>query len=334
MRRSASLSLRIFIACAIALSASTAIAAMDVDAEMQSALASLAGKAKPGVLGVTVVDLDAHARVAVNADRAYPMMSVFKAPVAAAVLAEVDAGHIGLDQEVTIDRGDVVGGAAVPSIGAHFKGRSMQFTVERLLVAAVSESDNTAVDALLRLVGGPEAVTAYLRRHGVDGMRVDLSEAGVRDIFQGTADGQTLPEEETEADRLARQRRGFQAYLSDPRNRSTPDAAADFLEKLWRGQLLSTDSTKRLLGLMYGQTVPDRIRAGLPAGVRFADKCGTSYTLEGQTAAFNDIGIVTWPNGHTVIVAAFLTASQADPKTRNALFADIGRMLATASGRP
>ena len=314
--------------CFVVALVAPAMAADVSGTRLHESLARLADEAKPGTLGITVIDLDSHARIRIDADRAYPMMSVFKAPVAATVLAQIDEGKIRPDQEVTIDRGDVVGGAAVPSVGAHFKGGSMRFTVDRLLVAAVSESDNTAVDALIRLVGGPQAVTAYLRKHGIDGMRVDLDEAGVGRIFEGTDPGQTIPEEETEVARLARQRRGVQAFMADPRNRTTPDAAADFLEKLWKGQLLSEGSTKRLLALMYDQTVPNRMRAGLPAGLRFADKCGTSYTLEGVTAAFNDIGIVTWPDGHTVIVAAFLTGSQANAQARNRLFADIARAVA------
>jgi beta-lactamase class A len=300
-------------------------AADTTDARLQQVLAHLAKQAEPGVLGVSVLDLDMHARTRIHADRAYPMMSVIKVPVAAAVLAQIDAGRI-LQQEVTIHRRDVVGGAAVPSIGAHFTGEQMRFTVDRLLAATVSESDNTAVDALIRLVGGPQVVTDFLRTHGIEGMRVDLGEAGVDRIFEDTDTGDPSTRETAQAT-LARERRGYQAYLRDPRNRSTPDAAVELLDKLWSGQLLSADSTRRLLGLMYGQTVPHRLRAGLSAGARFADKCGTSYSLEGQTAAYNDIGILTQPNGHTVIVAAFLTASQADKPARDALFAEIGKAV-------
>lgn len=39
-----------------------------------------------------------------------------------------------------------------------------------------------------------------------------------------------------------------------------------------------------------------------------------------MTAAFNDIGILTWPDGHTVIVAAFLTGSHAPETRMSALF--------------
>lgn len=303
------------------------------DAHLQQALEQLAARARPGLLGIEVLDMDTGAALRINADRAYPMMSVFKAPVAATILAQVDSGRLSLDQKVTIDRKDVEGGSAIPSIGAHFTGEQMTFTVRRLLVAAVSESDNTAADALVRLAGGPRVVTEFLRAHGIEGMRVDLDEAGVARIFEGTEHGASVPAHETDQEATARYRQGYRAYLRDPRNRATPDAAVDFLKQLWKGQLLSPTSTQRLLGLMYGQTVPVRLRSGLPANVRFADKCGTSYSLDGETAAFNDIGIITWPNGHTVIVAAFLTASHADKTQRNALFVDIAKAISTMSTR-
>ncbi|RUL74953.1 class A beta-lactamase [Dyella choica] len=298
--------------------------------QLQHALLNLAQRARPGLLGITVLDLDTGVQVRINADRAYPMMSVFKAPAAAAVLALVDAGKLSLDQTVTLTRADVVDGSAIPSIGAHFRGDSMAFTLAQLLTAAVSESDNTAADALVRLAGGPRAVTGYLLAHGIDGLHVDLDEAGIDRIFEGADHGDRPSAHETEQQRLERRRRGYRAYLSDSRNRTTPDAAADFLNKLWKGQLLSPSSTRRLLQLMYAQTTPSRLRAGLPEGVRLADKCGTSASLEGETAAYNDIGIMTWPDGHTVIVAAFLTASHMDRAGRDAVYVDIAQSIVQA----
>lgn len=298
--------------------------------QLQQSLNELTARARPGLLGITVLDLDSGAQARVNADHAYPMMSVFKAPVAATVLAQIDAGHLSLAQKVTIARADVVGGSAVPSIGAHFRGDSMTFTVNELLTAAISESDNTAADALVRLVGGPKVVTAFLRAHGIEGMRVDMDEAEVDRIFEGTAHGEQIPANETAQQSLARLRRGYRDYLSDPRNRTTPDAAVEFLKKLWKGQLLSAKSTQHLLQLMYKQTIPRRLRGGLPEGVRLADKCGTSASFEGNTAAYNDIGIMTWPNGHTVIVAAFITDSRADKAERDAIYADIARGIGEA----
>jgi beta-lactamase class A len=306
----------------VARSAQAASSAGFPSTSLQNRLASLAARARPGTLGITVSDLRSGRSWRVNADRSYPMMSVFKAPLGAAVLSEVDLGRISLEQTVTITRGDLMTGG-VSQIAAKFRGDHQVFTVRQLLAAAVSHSDNTAADVLLKLVGGPGIVTAFLRAHGILHMRVDRDEAEIARQFQQQHALRPADGGETPAQRLGRLRRGYEAYLADPRDRTTPDAAALFLRKLWRGELLSAASTRHLLGLMYAQTIPDRLRAGIPAYVRLADKCGTSYTIDGMTAAFNDIGILTWPDGHTVLVAAFLTASHAPEARMNALFRDI-----------
>ncbi|RDI98226.1 serine hydrolase [Dyella solisilvae] len=301
--------------------------------QLQRALDALVQRARPGVLGVAVLDLQSGASAGVHADQAFPMMSVFKAPVAAAVLARVDGGSLSLDQPVVIHQADVLSGSAVPSIGAHFHGEQMTFTVGQLLTAAVSQSDNTAVDALIKVVGGPEVVTAFLRAHGIAGMRVDQGEAGVSRVAQDLRPGESEPVDESAQAARARHLRGYQAFLADPRNRSTPEAAVTFLHKLWKGELLSPASTQRLLNLMYAQTIPNRLRAGLPANVRLADKSGTSWTVDGRIAAYNDIGILSWPDGHVVIVAAFLSDSPATPAARDALFAGLARDIAAAARR-
>lgn len=296
-------------------------------AALQSRLEAIAQRAHPGLLGVTVLDPRSGTRWEVNARQAFPMMSVFKAPVATAILSLVDQGKLSMEQRVAIKRADVIGGSAVPSIGARFTGERMTFTVRQLLVASVSESDNTAVDALMRLVGAP-AVTAFLRAHHIEGMRVDLDEAGVGRIFEQRDTRSEPAIAETPQEENQRLQRGYRAFLADPRNRSTPRAAADFLGKLQRGELLSPASTRELLTLLEAQTVPRRLRLGVPDGVRLADKCGTSYSLGGVTAAYNDIGILTWPDGHSIILAAFLTASPASKSQRDALFAELARTVA------
>jgi len=286
---------------------------------------ALVQRSRPGSLGVAVLDLRSAIEWRANAAQPFPMMSVFKVPVAAAVLAQVEQGKLSMDQAVIVHRNELESG----TIRDHFQGEQMSFTVRQLLTAAVSKSDNTAVDALLTRVGGAEAVTAFLRTHGINGMRVDLGEGGFNPIFEGLPPHQPPPAGETAVQELTRLRRGYDAYLADPRNRSTPDAAVSFLRKLWNKELLSPTSTQYLIDLMYAQTTPSRLRTGLPPGVRLADKCGTSYTLEDRTAAFNDIGILVWPDGHAVIVAAFLMASTASQDERQAIFTDLAREVAT-----
>jgi len=295
-------------------------------AGLQVELEALAKRARPGIFAIEVLGTKSGESWGVNNDRQQPMMSVFKVPVAAAVLAMVDKGEISLDQSVSITRTDLRGGAS--RIAKTFKGDSMSFTVGQLLEGMVSFSDNTAADRLIALLGGPQAVTQFLRSKNIEGMRVDLDEGGVEHVFSGLGSAHQPPAGETAKARQARLMKGVRDFLGDPRNRSTPKAAVELLRKLWEGKLLSPDSTKRLLALMYGQTEPVRLRAGLPEGVRLADKTGSSVTRGGVTAAFNDIGILTWPNGHTVIVAAFLSGSHASRTERTKLFADLARTVA------
>jgi beta-lactamase class A len=294
-------------------------------AALQGQLDALAARARPGTLGISVLDLRSSEQWHVNGGQAYPMMSVFKAPVGAAVLAQIEHGDLSFDRTINIARADLESGP----IRDHFRGDTMTFTVRQLLAAAVSKSDNTAVDALIGLVGGPHVVTTFLRAHGIEGMRVDMGEAGNGRVFENLGPSGQIPADETPAEEDRRLQAGYKAYLADPRNRSTPEAATLFLRKLWGNELVSPASTRYLIHLMEGQTVPSRLRAGLPANVRLADKCGTSYTLDGVTAAYNDIGILTWPDGHTVIVAAFLTAAPASQAQRDAIFAELGRDIAT-----
>lgn len=324
--------LPLLVASCLALAASATALASNArggdGAALQAHLAALAERARPGTLGVAVFDLNTGASWRVNADRAYPMMSVFKAPLGAAVLERVDRGALSLEHSITLTSADLRPGPG-PIRGELQSGRT-EFSVRRLLDAAVSESDNTAADALIKLIGGPAAVTAFLRAHGIEGIRVDRDERTLAHDTDGlAANANAPPANESAAEKLARKRRGYAAYLADPRDTSTPGAATAFLRQLWRGELVSRDSTALMLEMMtHSPTVPNRLKGGVPAGARLAHKSGTSITFEGVTAAHNDIGVLSWPDGRTVIVAAFLTASPVSEQERDAIFAALARNVA------
>lgn len=296
---------------------------------LQTRLEGLVRSVNTGSLGISVLDMQSGAQWRINSDQPFPMMSVFKVPVAAAVFERVDQGHISLQQPITVSRAELRPGASV--IRENFRGERMTFTVQQLLQNSVSRSDNTAIDALIKLIGGPAAVTSFLRSHGIEGMRVDLDEGGMSDLLTHVGPTMPKPVHETPDTKDRRLRLGLQAFLADPRNRSTPDAAVAFLKKLQGGTLLSPPSTRHLLDLMHQQTTPRRLREGLPEGVMLADKCGTSTTLNGVTAAYNDIGIMTWPDGRQVIVAVFLSASKASQAEREKLFSRITQAIGDAA---
>jgi len=295
---------------------------------LQSRLADLARRAAPAQMGIAVLDVASGKRWGIDTDVPFIMMSVFKAPVAATVLSQIEAHKLSLEQQVTLLPGDLVEGSAIPSVGKKLRAGRTVFTVRELLTGAVSESDSTAADALVRLVGGPQVVTAFLRRHGIAGMRVDTGEGGIGRVADHLRDGETIPAAETAAQTLARERLGYADMLADPRNRSTPAAAVDFLRKLSAAELLGPQSTQLLMDLMRRQTVPSRLRGGIPAGADFADKTGSSSTVGGSNAAWNDIAIMTLADGRRICMAVFLKDTAMPKPDRDLLFADIARAVA------
>ena len=70
-----------------------------------------------------------------------------------------------------------------------------------------------------------------------------------------------------------------------------------------------------------------RLKNLLPAGTAVAHKTGTSGTQNGITAATNDIGIITLPNGKHIAIAIFVSDSPADEKTREAVIAKIAKAV-------
>src|SRR3712207_1218398 len=141
---------------------------------LETRVRALAAEAGRGTLGIGLRELGTGADWFLNGDRPFPMQSVYKLPIALAVLRAVDQGTLTLDRPVTIRREDL----SVPfsPINREFAGESRTYSVRRLLEAIVGLSDNTAADVLMRLVGGPPAVTKLLEEAGIQGMRVDRLE--------------------------------------------------------------------------------------------------------------------------------------------------------------
>ncbi|HEX7815928.1 class A beta-lactamase [Dyella sp.] len=298
--------------------------------DLKTALGHIAEQARPGTMGIAVMNVADGRVVKVSGNRSYLMMSAFKAPIAAAVLARVDSGELKLDQRVRLVPGDVVPGSAVPSLGDQLKAGALDVSVEALLRAAVTQSDNTAADALLRLLGGGAVATHFLQSKGIAGMRIDMGERELGQRLNGFRSTEPSPARESALAAEQREKRGFEAVLASKVNTTTLDGAVAFLDKLQSGRLLSTSSTRMLLGMMTAQIIPNRLRSGLPAGFQLADKTGTDVTYQDRLGAWNDMGIITTPDGRRVIVAIFLSDSLATPKQADAWFAEIGRLVAAS----
>jgi beta-lactamase class A len=264
------------------------------------------------------------------------MQSVFKLPLGAAALAEVDAGRLALSEVLTVT--DETLSPFWSPIAQAYPGRTA-YTVEEMLTAAVRDSDNTAADMLMKRIGGPGAVTAWLNAQRIMEIRVDryerelqmdrLSMASFRAAWKAP-DAMQAAINTVAPDK---RRTATLAYLADPRDTATPRSMLNFLGKLDAGQLVSPASTRRLLALLF-QTPRgnDRIKAGLPKDTRYAHKPGSSGADLGLTAAFNDVGIFVLKDKRSYACAAFLSGSTAGDEAQAALFADLGRVMAKHLG--
>jgi beta-lactamase class A len=254
-------------------------------------------KEAAGTLGAAVCVVETGETVAWNADGHFPMQSVYKAPIGMAVLHEVDAGRLSLDASIRVEAADLVpSGMHSPLRDAHPQG-GVEVPLRELLRLSVEESDGTASDVLLRLLGGKAKAQAYLSSLGVEGIRIETTEGEMG--------------------------RDDQAQY---RSWATPVAAVAWLSALQRGLGLSPASRGLLLGWMTAtKTFPTRLKGRLPAGTVVAHKTGSSGSRDGVSAATNDIGIITLPDGRHLAVAVFLRDSKADDKARDATIAKVAR---------
>ncbi|HEY4320605.1 MAG TPA: class A beta-lactamase [Gemmatimonadales bacterium] len=256
----------------------------------------------PGVVGAAAMIVETGDFVGVKADARFPMQSVYKFPIAWAVLARIDADKLRLSQPVHLARSDMVPGVHSPIRDQNPAGVTL--TVRELLRAAIVESDGTASDVLATLVPLPE-VNKMVHGLGVDSMMIVATERAM------AADDKV-----------------------QYRNWTTPRAAVQLLRAFQVSRAISAPSQVLLDSWLMESTNGDhRIKGMLPEGTAVAHKTGTSATRGGVTAATNDIGIVTLPSGRHLAVAVFIRDSKASESDRERTIARVTRMAWDAAVR-
>ncbi|CAB3757389.1 class A beta-lactamase [Burkholderia puraquae] len=262
-------------------------------AAAEAALADLERDAG-GRLGVCAIDTARGRIVEHRSSERFPFCSTFKAMLSAAVLAQsVDRPGL-LQQHVTYTQADLVNYS--PVSGKHV-GTGM--TVAALCEAAIQYSDNSAANLLMKLIGGPSAVTAFARSIGDDAFRLDRWETELNTALPG-----------------------------DPRDTTTPAAMAASMRVLTLGEALPAAQRAQLVSWLRGNKVGDkRIRAGVPAGWKVGDKTGT-----GDYGTTNDAGVI-WPaSGAPIVLVVYYTQMQADARAKDDVIASVARIVAQTFG--
>ena len=269
-----------------------------IDNELQNELAKIAEPAR-GRVGIGAVLVETDQTAYLGRDGHYPMQSVYKLPIAMAVLKKIDEGRVRLDQEEYITPDDFVRVGFYSPIRSN-NPNGVVMRIDEILRRSISESDGTASDVLLDLAGGPDQVMKYLSSIGINDVIVADSEKSIS-----------------------------KDWITQYRNWATPVASVNLLRAiLQRRAGLSDQTTTLLLQFMTeGKTGNQRLKAGLPEGASLAHKTGTGGTEGGITGATNDIGIVTLPDGRHIVIAVYVSDSPANDGVRQRVIADAARVV-------
>lgn len=242
--------------------------------------------------GLAILDTETGRRWQHRADERFPLCSTFKVLASGAVLSRVSEGAEDLGRRIPIRQKDLVTYSPVTE-----KRVGTDMTLGEICEAALTTSDNTAGNLILESLGGPSAVTAFARTLGDATTRLDRWETALNEATPG-----------------------------DPRDTTTPNGMLASIDALLLGEALGANGREQLAAWMVANKTGDaKLRAGLPKGWRIGDKTGG-----GDHGTMNDIAVIWPPKRKPVLVAVYMTETEASFDDRNAAVADVGRAIGTA----
>ena len=255
---------------------------------IQNKLAALEASSG-GRIGVSARNTATNKRIQYRAKERYPFCSTSKVIGVSAILKQSMTDSRLLQQKLTYKKEDLV--AYSPITEKHLADG---MTIFNLCAAAITQSDNTAMNLLIKKLGGLEAVTAFARSIGDNTFRLDRWEPKLNSAIPG-----------------------------DLRDTSTPAAMERSLQQLALSDALALPQRKQLQTWLKSNVTGNyRIRAGLPKAWIVGDKTGTR-----DYGTTNDIGIIWPPKRSPIVVAIYFTQNKKNAVKREDIIASVTHLL-------
>ncbi|EJE8153453.1 CARB family carbenicillin-hydrolyzing class A beta-lactamase [Vibrio alginolyticus] len=240
-------------------------------------------------VGVSVWDTQADERWDYRGDERFPLMSTFKTLACAKMLSDMDSGKLSKNATAKVDERSIVVWSPVMD-----KLAGQNTRIEHACEAAMLMSDNTAANLVLNEIGGPKAVTMFLRTIGDKATRLDRIEPRLNEATPG-----------------------------DSRDTTTPNAILNTLRTLVEGETLSYESRVQLKIWMQDNKVSDSLmRSVLPTGWSIADRSGAG----GHGS--RGINAIIWKENHRpVYISIYVTETELSLQARDQLVAQISQLI-------
>ena len=253
---------------------------------------------KDATIGIAVI-IDRKDTVEVNGNRAFPMLSVYKFPIAVALGEYIHHTSDIIPDTLTIWQSDLKPDTYSPMRENHEGEDSFQLTIDELLAYALQQSDNNASDILLNIMGGTDNAMLELNRLGIENVNINSTEA---EMYE---DNQLCYENSSTPVGMARLLDSFDHDFDDP-----------YANKI--KLLMETCAT--------GVNRLAKPLAGTNAVI--GHKTGTGFTLpDRRLMAINDAGYVHLPDGRSYSIAVFIENSGYDMQHTEEIVAKISEIV-------
>lgn len=242
-----------------------------------------------GRIGLSALNTSNQAILQHRAQEPFPFCSTSKFMVAAAILKKSESNPQFLDKTITYKKSDLA-----PYSPATEKHLDAGMTVGELSHAAMTLSDNTAMNLLIQELGGVKNITHFARSIENKSFRLDRTEPTLNNVTPG-----------------------------DLRDTVTPEDMGKSLYELGLGTALKTPQRNQLQTWLKQNTTGDkRIRAGTPSTWVVGDKTGGC-----DYGTTNDIAII-WPKHcDPIVISIYFTQNKKSAKWRDDIIEKTTRLV-------